>query len=138
MKYYQLYTDTMANCPICNRSIVRVSNHLRKVHGLLYNTTQPTTLKEFIYLLKLFPVLPEDWEYLRKYGKLLDKYVKTDATIPEKLFQILYKNFDKYRTKPAPKLVILNGLIQGSEKKVAIKTFEITKSTDVDKTPLSV
>jgi hypothetical protein len=116
----------MPNCPICSRSIVRVSNHLRKVHGLLYNTTQPSTLKEFIHLLKLFPAKPEDWEYLKKHGKVLDHYCKSDVELPQKLFQILYKTFDKYRSKPAPKLVILNGLIRGSDKKkeVPIETFE--------------
>ena len=100
----------MACCPICGRSLVRLANHLRKVHNLFYNTTQPTTLKEFIYLLKHFPISPPEWEYIMKHKKQLDRFCKSNEILPTKLFQVIYKNFDLYRSGRAPKLVLLNGL----------------------------
>jgi hypothetical protein len=105
----------MSNCPICNRSIIRIGNHLRKVHGLLYNTTEATTMRDFILFLKLFPISPEDWSYLTKHAKMIERHYKSGETLPTKLFQILYKNFDKYRSASAPKLVILNGFINGKK-----------------------
>ena len=100
----------MACCPICGRSLVRLANHLRKVHNLFYNTTQPTTLKEFIYLLKHFPISPPEWEYITKHRKQLTRFCKSNEILPTKLFQVIYKNFDLYRSGRAPKLVLLNGL----------------------------
>ena len=100
----------MPPCPICGRQLIRLANHLRKVHNLFYNTTQPSTLKEFIQFLKLFPLSAEDWEYLSNHKKSLEQFLKFDKALPVKLFQIVYKNFDKYRSNNTPKLVVLNGL----------------------------
>ena len=100
----------MAICPVCNRSLIRLASHLRKVHNLFYNTIQPSTLSEFIQLLKLFPLDAEDWMYLRKHRKELERYQKSGELLPNKVFQVLYNTFDKYRSKPGPKLVVLNGL----------------------------
>ena len=113
------YTKKMACCPICGRSLVRLANHLRKVHNLFYNTTQPTTLKEFIHLLKHFPISPEEWEYITKHKKQLDRFCKSNEILPTKLFQVIYKNFDLYRSGRAPKLVLLNGLFPANKLEVS-------------------
>lgn len=100
----------MAKCPVCDRPLKRLANHLRKVHNLFHNTTEPSNLKEFIRFLKLFPLSAEHWAYILKHRKEIKRFCDDDTLLPSELFQILYNNFDKYRSNKGQRLVILNGL----------------------------
>ena len=125
------YTKKMTCCPICGRSLVRLANHLRKVHNLFYNTTQPATLKEFIHLLKHFPISPPEWEYITKHKKQLARFCKSDEILPSKLFQVVYRNFDRYRSGRAPKLVLVNGLFPANKPDVSKNNIKGGQEVDL-------
>ncbi len=102
----------MPSCPVCNRNVVRLANHLRKVHQLYYKTTEPTTMKQFIQWLKLIPMTPHDWEYIQRHRKELDRFSTHDQALSSKLFQMVYTNMEKYKNMKGSKLVILENTLQ--------------------------
>ncbi len=102
----------MPSCPICNRSVIRLANHLRKIHQLYYKTTEPSTLKQFIQWLRLITVTPHDWEYIRRHRKKLDKFCSHEQALPTKLFQLVYTNMERYKAMKGSKLVILENTLQ--------------------------
>ncbi len=104
----------MPSCPICNRSVIRLANHLRKIHQLYYKTTEPSTLKQFIQWLRLITVTPHDWEYIRRHRKELDKFCSHDQALPTKLFQLVYTNMERYKAMKGSKLVILENTLQSA------------------------
>ncbi len=118
----------MTVCPICERSVVRVASHLRKVHHVYHKTNEPKTLKEYIQLLKLFNVSPSDWDYIRKHHRQLTRFYKEDQKLPGKVFQTLYMNFEKYRASKGPKLVILDGVMP-FQKTTTIKNENKSRSS---------
>lgn len=112
---YAVQNPIMVVCPICGKQLIRLATHLRNVHNLFYNATQPSTLKEFIRLIKLVPLKAAEWEYLRKHRKQLNDYFDSDKQLSPKLFQILYTSFDRYRSQKGPSLIIRDGLFPASK-----------------------
>ena len=108
----------MACCPVCGKSRKRLATHLRKFHNLFFDITQPSNLKEFVHLLRYFPLSAKDWQCILKNRKSINRFYQSDARLPPEVFQVLFTNFDKYRSTKPPKLVILNGLQSTQKTKV--------------------
>lgn len=102
----------MVICPICKRQLVRLSTHLRRAHNMFHKIHEPTSIHEFIELLKLIPVTCAEWKTVQDYNKEISKFQKTGEPLPDSILHLLHTVLYRYQSSKAPKLVVLEGCLK--------------------------
>ena len=94
----------MQKCPICSKSLKRLSKHLSRSHKACVATKPCDTLKEFARLLIHIPITPIGYNRIVNNEQAILEYIENDKDLPEDIFSTIYQAFERYREqkiKPA-------------------------------------
>ncbi len=98
---------SLQNCPVCGKSLKRLTRHLNHAHKSTARSKEATTMQEFAQLCQLIPVTNDEWSILWKYQKDINKLAKSRSyQLPTRVFSVFYTAFEKYQNSPRPKLLI--------------------------------